>query len=211
MTTSSRPTPTPIILPMVSATLLKLRGHPNVWKLCVGDFTHHADQLRQHSPFQLEQVAIAPRTKPEPEAAAWDAIQRLTVPCHNGWFRATSSAALAVFHAVLPEDADDAGGDMPPPDVPDVAMSMPAVPAVSATTQAVDAEEVDPLLWEHVEPCATHHASKASDIRATLITKLGKPRATELLSKTRATVAKNTQGQNNRVLRANGTLLKLKR
>ena len=66
-------------------------------------------------------------------------------------------------------------------------------------------------MWEHVEPCATRDATKAIDVRATLIAKLGKPRATELLSKTRATVAKNTQGQNNRVLRANGTLLKLKR
>ena len=69
---------------------------------------------------------------------------------------------------------------------------------------------MDPQLWQHVEPCSTRQASKAADIRTALVAKHGKTRATELLSKTRATVAKDTQGQNNRVLRANGTLLKLK-
>ena len=74
----------------------------------------------------------------------------------------------------------------------------------------VAASDVPSQLLEYVEPCSTREATKAVDIRAALIAKLGKPRATELLSYTKATVAMDAQGRNNRVLRANGTLLKLK-
>jgi len=194
---------------MTSAALITMRGVPNVWRMCIGDYMHHLEQLRHFSPFDAETVAIAPRTRPDPEEAVVAAVQRLAYPCENGWFRATADVAFTIFQAVLPIDSHD---PLPPPapvTSDDDAMSAP----VDDTTPAVpltQGEEVDPQLWQHVEPCSTRHASKAADIRTALVAKLGKPRATELLSKTRATVAKDTQGQNNRVLRANGTLLKLK-
>ena len=163
--------------------------------------------MRQHYPYELESVTTAQRTRPDPEAAALEAVQRLADPCQNGWFRATSAAALAVFHAVLPDDLDD---DFPTTHQADAAMGEDAQPD-APNDQTNDAEAlVDPQLWEHVESCSTREAMKALDIRTALVAMLGKSRATELLSKTRATVAKNAQGQNNRVLRANGSLLKLK-
>jgi hypothetical protein len=96
-------------------------------------------------------------------------------------------------------DADDAS------DVDDDAATV-----VAAHSEMPGMPDADPELWEHVEPCATRDASKAVDIRSALTAKLGKARAVQLLSKTRATVAKDAQGHNNRVLRANGTLLKLR-
>ena len=89
---------------------------------------------------------------------------------------------------------------------------MHAVLADDATTSAAPREEVELnlQLWEHVEACSTREATKALDIRAALVARLGKPRATELLAKTRATVAKDGRGHSNRVLRVNGALLKLK-
>ena len=202
--------PTPVSpMPMTSAALITMRGVPNVWRLCVGDYMHHLEQLRHFSPFDAELVAIAPRTRPDPEEVVLAAAQRLAYPCENGWFHATADVAFAIFQAVLPTDWHDP----PPPPTPvasdDVAMSVPADDTTSAAP-LTQGEEVDPQLWEHVEPCTTRQASKAADIRTALVAKLGKTRAIELLSKTRATVAKDTQGQNNRVLRANGTLLKLK-
>ena len=85
---------------------------------------------------------------------------------------------------------------------------MPA--AADDVTTAAENVEVAPQLWEHVEACSTREATKALEIRTALIARLGKARATELLSRTKATVAKDAQGHQNRVLRANGTLLKLK-
>ena len=87
-------------------------------------------------------------------------------------------------------------------------------PAADATVvpqgEDVSTSDVPPQLWGYVEPCSTREATKAVDIRTALVAMVGKPRATELLSNTRATVAKDALGRNNRVLRANGTLLKLK-
>lgn len=192
---------------MTSAALVRMCGAPNVWRLCVGDYVHFVDQLRQLSPFDAAPVAIAPRTRPDPEVVAQDAVQRLACPCQNGWFHATAGVAFAIFQAVLPDEWDDTLSARAEVDV-----AMETTPADNTPVVAPRAEEAnaDPQLWEHVEPCTTRQASKAADIRTALVAKLGKPRATELLSKTRATVAKDIQGQNHRVLRANGTLLRLK-
>lgn len=222
------------------AALLRIRGIPNVWKLCVGDYVGDVEQLRKHCPFDLEPVIIAPRARPSP-ASASEAIERLAHPCNNGWFCTSSRAALEIFHAALPEDLEDAqfpglptGGGTPPihflPVAPldaqgatnntlasgTVSEDVPVVSAADADGAAGLPEtsgtlsDVEPELWEHVESCSTRDATKALDIRTALIAKLGKARATELLSKAKATVAKDSQGRNNRVLRANGTLLKLK-
>ena len=221
MTTVS-PVPTPM-----PAALLKLRGIPNVWRICIGDYAAQIDLLRQHCPFDLEPVIIAPRTTPETHFLALEAVQRFAEPCHNGWFRASSSAAYAIFQSILPGDFDEpcpsspagsnllpADPEQAPSDGEDAVMSESLPPAADATAvprgEDVSTSDVPPQLWEYVERCSTRDATKAVDIRAALIAKLGKPRATELLSYTKATVAMDAQGRNNRVLRANGTLLKLR-
>lgn len=213
--------------PIVPAALLKLRGIPNVWRLCLGDYAAQIDLLRQHCPFDLEAVLIAPRTTPESHFLALEAVQRFAAPCHNDWFRASSSAAYAIFQSILPGDFDEPCPSSPagsnllpvepeqvPSDGEDTVMTESLPPAADATVvprgEDVAASDVLPQLWEYVEPCSTRDATKALDIRMALIAMVGKPRATELLSNTRATVAKDAQGRNNRVLRANGTLLKLK-
>ena len=220
MTSSSQaPTPTP---PMVPAVLLKLRGIPETWKLYIGpDWASHVEGLSQHCPFPLEPLAIAPRTRPDPAAVALDAVQRFATPCYNGWFRAPASHAFLIFQAVLPDDLDaPVAPDATVPVVPD-ASDEPAAPmdvrepldglADTATPSFGDGPTAgDPELWQYVEPCTTREASKAIDIRTALTTRVGKHRAVELLSATRATVAKNAQGHNNRVLRANGALLRLR-
>ena len=214
------PTPMP-------AALLKLRGVPNVWRLCIGDYAGQIDLLRQHCPFDLEAVLIAPRTTPESHFLALEAVQRFAAPCHNEWFRASSSTAYAIFQSILPGDFDETCPSSPagsnlfhadpgqaPSEGEDTVMAESLPPAADTTVVArgedVATSDVPPQLWEYVEPCSTRDATKALDIRAALVAKLGKPRATELLSYTRATVAKDAQGRNNRVLRANGTLLKLR-
>ena len=70
--------------------------------------------------------------------------------------------------------------------------------------------DVDRRLWDHVTACSATHASKAADIRTALIQKLGKIDAKSILDGCMVTVAKDSHGQKNRVLKANGKPLKLK-
>ena len=113
----------------------------------------------------------------------------------------------------IPRPCD--GGD-------DIHEQCPGVPSVDedptpsgdpdATTAAdSDADDIDPELWNHVVPCKSREASKATHIRSSLVAQLGKQRAEQLLSQTRGAVTRDSQGHNTRGLRANGMLLKLKR
>ena len=70
--------------------------------------------------------------------------------------------------------------------------------------------DVDIRLWDHVTACSAKYASKAADIRTALIQKLGKINAKNILDGCTVTVAKDSHGQKNRVLKANGKPLKLK-
>ena len=65
-------------------------------------------------------------------------------------------------------------------------------------------------LWNYVAPCIAKDASRAAEIRRILIQELGKTEGKRILSYCMATVAKDSHGQKNRVLKANGTLLKVK-
>jgi hypothetical protein len=71
-------------------------------------------------------------------------------------------------------------------------------------------QDVPGEIWEYVSPSAVHTASKATVIRSALVTKLGKQRASELLSKTKMGVTRNGQGLNIRVLKMGDVTLKLK-
>ena len=70
-------------------------------------------------------------------------------------------------------------------------------------------DEVDPL-WAYVTPCATREASKCTEIRATLEERCGKDVARKLLANTTSTVAQDLSGKKNRVLKLDGSLIKLK-
>ena len=70
--------------------------------------------------------------------------------------------------------------------------------------------DLDATLWNYVAPCSAKDASKAAEIRTVLSQKMGKTESERILSYCMATAAKDSHGQKNRVLRANGKLSKLK-
>jgi len=94
----------------------------------------------------------------------------------------------------------------------------PDLPEIEPTTMvleepvdgACDEQVVDPELWEFVTQGVGRAIDKATDIRSAITAKLGKQRAGELLSKTRAAVVRDSKGLNMRILRAGGVNLKLK-
>ena len=137
--------------PMTAAALLKLRGVPNVWQLCIGDHQTYVEQMRQFSPFDAEPVAIAPRTRPEPSAIAQEAIQQTAGPCQNGWFYASADVAFGIFQAILPTAVDLPS--FPPPATPTAVedVTMLAASAEDVTTAVASQGDVDPQLWDHVE------------------------------------------------------------
>ena len=81
----------------------------------------------------------------------------------------------------------------------------------SGGTDAAANAKADAMLWAHLAPCTSQQATQAVEIRAALTSKMGNQEAAIVLRGCRATVAKNTEGQKDRVLRApTGDLLKLK-
>ena len=220
-----------------SAALLRLHGAPHLWKLVSGEWEAQMDLLNKHCPFRVEAVLVAPRTVPHAVDVALEAVQRLkATPCQNEWFLASYSTAALVLNAVMPADLED-GTAVPRHDEPaspptacddaeiDMHEQCPRALDVSNvgedhTTILADpdakaaagseADDIDMELWDHVVPCKTCEASKAADIRSALVTQLGKQKANHLLAQTKTAVARDSQGRNSRVLRANGALLKLK-
>ena len=77
-------------------------------------------------------------------------------------------------------------------------------------SESCSTEDLDERLWDHVASSCAKDASKPADIRTVLIQKISKTDAKKILKCCVATVAKDSHGQKNRVLKANGKLLKLK-
>ena len=65
-------------------------------------------------------------------------------------------------------------------------------------------------LWDYVVSSTAREASKAIDIRSAITAKLGKRKASELLSKTNMCVSRGCQGKKFCILKAGGVILKLK-
>ena len=79
-------------------------------------------------------------------------------------------------------------------------------------TDAMDAVsdvDNDPL-WEYVVPCVAREAAKAVELRAVLEAQCGKEVAKSLLAHVKATVAQDSCGKKNRVLKLGGYSIKLK-
>ena len=134
----------------------------------------------------------------------------------NGWFECPSLKALVVALVTLctatlaaagQELSDVIPGQNPGSDTP--AGSLPEPPHAEAQTQhnaevasesAQEDEDMDDILWLYVEECSTTQADKAATIRVALEELAGKPNAKRILSRTRATVAKDANGHKNRIL-----------
>ena len=130
----------------------------------------------------------------------------------NAWFYSTFEQAAALFASLLrlpcAESTDDSPHDTngPVAATEDVAMT----DSPPAGVDEDDPSEGD-AVWRHVEACPSVEASKAADIRAAIVERLGRKAANRLLSQTKATVAKDGNGHKNRVLRLGGSALKLRR
>ena len=67
----------------------------------------------------------------------------------------------------------------------------------------------DPI-WDYVQACSTRETRKCVEPRAALEEKVGKTQAQKLLARTKPTVAQDSSGKKDRVLKLGGSLLKLK-
>ena len=72
-------------------------------------------------------------------------------------------------------------------------------------------DDSDDEIWNHVESCTGVEADKAAVLRTSLEESLGKTHAQKVLSKTKATVARNSSGHKTRVLQADKKYLRLKK
>ena len=128
----------------------------------------------------------------------------------NSWFQAPSiEIAIVVLQAsrsTLDPEAEDMHGE-----IPNSAESTPDPKVDNKQAEAsCNTMDLDATLWNYVAPCSAKDASKAAEIRTVLIQKMGKTESKRILSYCVATVAKDSHGQNNKVLKANGELFQLK-
>ena len=145
------------------------------------------------------------------------------VPLLNGWFYApTDEEAALVMLRARPSviTATTAGTDT----MPNWSSTCSHVPSSNEDCDMDTEEEhntaclddtankdVEKRLCDCVTACEPKEASKASDVRSVLVTRLGKSDATLVLKGCTTTVAKNAQGQSSRILRAStGEAVKLK-
>ena len=116
----------------------------------------------------------------------------------EGECAAPAFAAEPTLVAAPPAEDTDAAPDSPESCV----IQTDAMDAVSDVDN-------DPL-WEYVVPCVAREAAKAVDLRAVLEAQCGKEVAKSLLAHVKATVAQQSCGKKNRVLKLGGSFIKLK-
>jgi hypothetical protein len=194
------------------ATLLKRSDAPLYRVFIGGDCAGFVQRLTHEHCFEILLVLHAPSIIP-------DARERLDVSIHdigthrgNAWFQASLEQALKVFLTVLPAETAEpllaelaACSAMYPAD--DVETPVRADPPVE--DNGLETEPDDPI-WNYVQTCPTRQATRCVEIRAALEEKVGKTQAQKLLARTKPTVAQDSSGKKNRVLKLGGSLLKLK-
>ncbi len=142
-------------------------------------------------------------------------------PCRllrNKWFFAPSDEeAASVMMRCRPSSDVESHGDLncarsdAPSSCGDIAQDKEQGRTPNANTDGANDARACANLWEHVVPCNSQEATKAVDIRSVLAATLGKAEATRILAHCVASVAKNANGQKNRILKApSGECLKLK-
>ena len=212
---------------MATAVLLKRSDGPYLRVHIGNDYEAVAEALSTQQACVVSPVLICPRSSLDTADSVRIAIQTLCKPLYNTWFHAPSTdvAAVVLLQALSPTfdpEVDNSQGETPNCTESTTALQVENTRAesisglevgseqVQFTQRAESSENPDGRLWDHVvvASCA-QDATKAADIRSVLVHKLGKTDAKRILKSCVATVAKDIHGQKNRVLKANGRLLKL--
>ena len=193
------------------AVLLRRSDGP-FYRVHIGhDYEAVAGVLCAQQAFAVSPILIGPRSSLDAANLVNKAIQTLCTPLKNSWFQAPSIeiATIVLLHAsrsTLDPEAEDMHGE-----IPNSTESTPDPKVDNKQAEAsCNTRDLDATLWNYVGPCSSKDASKAAEIRTVLIQKLGKTEGKRILNHCVATVARNSHGQKNRVLKANGKLLKLK-
>jgi hypothetical protein len=204
------------------ATLLKRSDAPLYYIHVGSECADFVQWMTRAHCFEMKVVLQAPHS-PMSESGLSKYIQGLD--CHAGknWFQCSWTQAVAIFGSVLVESDvqakparvestawNDPCAEPVPPIIMETSVEDPTESSEVESDGRVDVSMVDDPLWEFVSPCSTRHASKSVEIRAALVLRLGKDRATQLLAKATATVARDGEGRKNRVLRIGGQFLKVK-
>ena len=201
---------------MTMATLLKRSDAP-LYRVFLGaDCATFVQCLTHEHCFEIHAMLHALSVTTNAQEKLGAAIACLGTDRGNAWFEASLEQAAMVFLTVLPSDSPFASATpsletaAPGEYVDDAAevQPTPVVPATSADL-ASDDEAADPL-WAYVQACSTREATKCTEIRTSLEEKVGKAAAQQLLARTRPTVAQDSSGKKNRVLKLGRSLLKLK-
>ena len=199
------------------AVLLKRSDGP-FYRVHIGqDYEAAAKLLSTEQAFAVCPILIGPSSSLDAANLVSKAIQALCKPLKNSWFEAPSAdiAAIILLQALssTPEpEADNRQEESPSPNCTEHTQTEVDNEEAEAPycTESCHTGNTDAALWNYVAPCIAKDASRAADIRRILIQELGKTEGKRILSYCMATVAKDSNGQKNRVLKANGTLLKLK-
>ena len=211
------------------AVLLKRSDGP-FYRVHIGqDYEAAAKLLSTQQAFTVCPILVGPSSSLHAANLVSKAIQALCKPLKNSWFEAPSVdiAATILLQALSSTTDPEADNRQDSSDSSEEGLfpgENPSPNCTEPTQKEVDNEEAeapncteschtgntDAALWNYVAPCIAKDASRAADIRRILIQELGKTEGKRILSYCMATVAKDSNGQKNRVLKANGTLLKLK-
>ena len=116
-----------------------------------------------------------------------------------------ADSATLVADSTAPAEEIDASTSAP--DSPESCVIRDEDGAMDAVSE--EGVDNDPL-WGYVVPCVARDAAKAVDLRAVLEAQCGKEVAKSLLAHTKATVAQDSCGKKNRVLKLGGSFIKLK-
>ena len=206
------------------AVLLKRSDGP-YYRVHIGrDYEAIAEILSTQQAFAVSPILICPCPAVDAVKSVDEAIQTLCTALQNNWFQAPSTGiASSILLQAMTSTLDTARLDV---DMQKeiqsesvngiVAKDMPEEGTNGIESSSTEDAEgsstanVDETLWDHVAPCTTKDASKAADIRTTLVQRMGKTESKRILSYCTTTVAKDSNGQKKRVLKAHGQLLKLK-
>ena len=175
-----------------------------------------AELLSRQQAFIVSPILICPCPSLNAVDSIKETIQSLCIPLYNNWFQAPSNdiASIVLLRSMTPSpDSSSLEDDNKQEESINCTESANHMDdEQEEATQCIEScstEDLDARLWAYVAPCGAKDASKAADIRTNLIQRLGKTDAKRILSHCVTTVAKDSHGQKNRVLKVHGKMLKL--
>ena len=176
------------------AALLKRSDAP-LYCIYIGvEWASFAEQLGHGHCFEVQPLLVIPSLDPQTQQR----FDTHNLGTNKGWFEESNhERALFTFLGLSTISTNEP------------AVSHDHIKSDLDTVCDVDVD-IENTLWAYVEPCKTRDATKSADIHAALEKQVGKTQARELLARTKATVAQDSTGKKNRVLRLDGSLLKLR-